>query len=141
VTFVPATAPRMLPALTDVNRAYWTGGSAGQLLVSRCLDCRRWTMPPADTCPACGGTTEPEAVSGRAEVFTFTVNARQFHPDVPPPNIIAIVQLAEQDDLRIATNLVGCTEAELRCGLPVRVRFEPHGEVYYPVFEPVREAT
>ena len=70
-------------------------------------------------------------------VFTFTVNMHQFHRDVPPPNVIAIVTLVEQDDLRIPTNIVSCDAAVLGCGLPVRVLFEHHGEIYYPLFEPV----
>ncbi|MFI5041286.1 MAG: Zn-ribbon domain-containing OB-fold protein [Acidimicrobiales bacterium] len=133
---VEPTLPRMLPRLTDQNRAFWTGGAAGRLLILRCRACRRWTHPPVDRCPSCGGSLVPEPVSGRGTVFTFTVNMHQFHPDVPPPNIIAIVELAEQQDLRIPTNLVRVDAAELHCGLDVQVLFEHHGEVYYPIFEP-----
>jgi hypothetical protein len=90
-------------------------------------------------CPGCDGPLDAEPVSGRGVVFTYTVNAHQWHPDVPPPNLIAIVQLDEQEDLRLATNLVRCDERDVRGGLPVRVRFEPQGEIYYPVFEPAGE--
>jgi len=128
--------PRMLPTLTPRNRAFWTGGASGQLLIQRCAACGRWIHPPDDRCPACGGELRAEPVSGRGTVFTFTVNAHQFHPDVPPPNLIAIVELAEQDDLRIPTDIVDCEPARLRCGLPVRVLFERHGEIFYPLFEP-----
>lgn len=128
--------PRMLPALTDDNRAFWTGGANGQLLVSRCADCGRWTLPPVGVCPACDGTTTPEPVSGRGVVFSYTLNSHQYHPDVPPPNLIALVQLDEQDDLRVATNLVNCDVDGVTVGLPVQVLFEQHGEVYYPLFEP-----
>jgi len=69
-------------------------------------------------------------------IFTFTVNEHQFHPNVPPPNLIAIVQLEEQDDLRIVTNIVNCAPSGLRCGLPVQLLFERHGEIFYPLFEP-----
>jgi hypothetical protein len=69
-------------------------------------------------------------------VFTWTLNMQQFHPDIAPPNLIAIVELAEQSDLRIPTNIVGCDPGRVRCGLPVRVLFEHHGEIYYPLFEP-----
>jgi uncharacterized OB-fold protein len=133
---IEPAAPRMLPKLTDDNRSFWTGGSTGQLLVPRCRSCRRWVLPPSRACTACGEATTPEPVSGRATVYTYTLNAYQFHPDIPPPNLIAIVVLDEQDDLRLATNLVGCEEADVRCGMPVSVLFERHGEVYYPVFAP-----
>ena len=133
---VETELPRMLPTLTPHNRAFWTGGASGQLLIQRCTSCGRWVHPPDDHCGACGGELRPEPVSGRGTVFTFTVNMHQFHPDVPPPNLIAIVQLIEQDDLRIPTDIVGCEPAGLRGGLPVRVLFERHGEIYYPLFEP-----
>jgi hypothetical protein len=130
----------MLPGLTDDNRAFWTGGASGQLLISRCIDCRRWTLPPVGACPGCGGKATPEPVSGRGVVFSYTINTHQYHPDVPPPNLIALVQLDEQDDLRVATNLVNCDVDEVTVGLPVQVLFEQQGEVYYPLFEPARGA-
>lgn len=130
------SAPRMLPELTDVNRDFWTGGAHGQLMIGRCADCRRWVHPPVATCPSCGGTTSAEPASGRASVLTWTLNAHQFHPDIPPPNLIAIVTLDEQEDLRLATNLVGCEEGGVRAGMPVEVRFERHGQIHYPVFTP-----
>ncbi|MEY2570274.1 MAG: uncharacterized protein QOE63_624 [Acidimicrobiaceae bacterium] len=134
---IEPTAPRMLPAITDANRALYTGGAQGQLLIQRCDACGRWAPQPADRCEACGGALTPAAVSGDGTVFTFTVNMHQFHPDVAPPNVIAIVVLAEQEDLRLPTNIVGVEHGALHIGLPVQVLFEHHGDVYYPVFEPI----
>ena len=133
-----ATTPRILPPLTDVDRPFWTGGRDGSLLIQRCAGCRRWVHPPTgDGCPECGGELVYEPVSGNGTVFTFTVNHQQFHPDVPPPYVIAIVELDEQADLRLPTNLVDTDPDALACGMPVRVRFEHNGEVYLPVFGPV----
>jgi uncharacterized OB-fold protein len=136
---IEAQTPRMLPELHDENRAYWTGGAVGQLLIHRCHACDRWVHPPAASCPGCGGPSAPEPVSGRGTVFSFTINEQQFHPDVPPPYDIAIVVLEEQDDLRIITNIVGCELDELAVGMPVQVLFEQHGEVFVPLFEPTTD--
>jgi len=133
---VDASAPRMLPPITDVNRPFWTGGERGQLLIQRCESCRRWVHPPSTTTHECGGALVPEPVSGTGTIFTFTVNEQPFHPDVPPPYVIAIIVLDEQDDLRLPTNIVHCDPAALECGQPVRVVFEPNGELHVPVFEP-----
>ncbi len=127
-------APRLLPTLTARDRPYWTGGADGTLLVERCRECRRWQHPPTGTCEACGGSAEPEPVSGRGTVFTFTVNHHRYHPDVPPPYVIAVVELDEQAGLRLPTNIVDGAPADVRIGAPVRVRFEQHGEVHVPVF-------
>lgn len=134
---IEPTAPRMLPRLTDANRDFWTSGADGALRVPRCSSCRKWVLPPDTGCPECGHPTEPEPVSGRARVFTWTTNHQQFHPDVSPPNLIAIVVLDEADDLRLATNLVRCVEDDVSLGMAVRVLFEHHSDVYYPVFQPL----
>ena len=126
--------PRILPPLTAENRPYWTGGARGDLLIERCGTCRRWQHPPTGTCLECGGPASPEPVSGTGTVFTFTVNHQQYHPAVPPPYVIAVVELSEQPDLRIPTNVVDCDPDAVRIGAPVRVRFEQHGEVFVPVF-------
>ncbi len=82
-------------------------------------------------------------MSGRGTVFTYTVNHQPFNPAVPVPYVIAIVRLDEQDDLRIAANIVGCEPDSVRVGMPVQVGFERHdidGEaVYVPVFTPRQE--
>lgn len=138
MTTIAPAGPRMLPALDDANRAFYTGGREGRLLVGRCsaAGCRRWALPPASSCPSCGNDLVAEAVSGRARVLTWTVNAHPYHPDIPVPYLIAIVTLEEQDDLRVATNLVGVPPSDdaIRAGMEVVVAFEGHGEVFYPVF-------
>jgi uncharacterized OB-fold protein len=128
--------PRALPPLDDVHRPFWTGGSDGRLLILRCEGCGRWVHPPVATCPACGGALRAEPVSGRATVFTYTVNHHPFNPAVPVPYVVAIVELEEQAGLRVVTNLVHCDVEDLAIGMPVRVAFEAHGDVFVPVFEP-----
>jgi uncharacterized OB-fold protein len=129
-------APRMLPTLDDRNRAFWTGGANRQLLILRCGECGRWVHPPVAQCPSCAGELSPQPVSGHGTIFTFTVNEQQFHPDVAPPYVIAIVVLDEQDDLRLPTNIVNADADTLQVGVPVQVLFEQHGEVFVPIFEP-----
>jgi hypothetical protein len=127
----------MLPRLDEANRPFWTGGADGELLIRFCPACDRWVHPPSLDCPRCAGTTEARPVSGRGTVFTFTINEQPFHPDVDPPYNIAVVTLDEQDDLRLATNLVGVEPGDIEIGMPVHVVFEPHDEIWVPLFEPL----
>ena len=131
-----ALPPRILPPLTEVDRPFWTGGADGRLLIQHCTACDRFLHPPVPSCPDCGGTPEPRPVSGRGTVFTFTVNHQAFRPEVPPPYVVAIVELDEQDDLRLPTNLVDCDADAMTIGQPVEVLFEHHGEHWVPVFRP-----
>lgn len=128
---------RMPPAVTDLNRAYWTGGAEGTLLIQRCSGCGRWIHPPSEHCPACGSSElRAEPVSGRGTVFTFTVNRHPFNPAVAVPYVIALVQLEEQADLRVTTNVVNCPVDDVTVGMPVQVLFEEQDGLYIPLFEP-----
>ena len=134
----PAIPARILPKLRDHNRAFWTGGVDGQLMIARCTRCALWVSPPAAECPECGGELVARAVSGKGTVFTYTVNYQPFNPAVPVPYVIAIVQLDEQADLRIASNIVDCEPDSVYVGMPVEVHFERHevdnDNVFVPVF-------
>jgi uncharacterized protein len=126
----------MLPPLDDDSREFWTSGASGTLRLPFCGACARWNFPPTLRCGTCGGTAEYRAVSGQGRVFTYTVNYHAYNPEVSVPYVIGIVELVEQDGLRFTTNVVNCPPDEVVIGLPVRVLFEQHGDVFVPVFEP-----
>ncbi len=90
--------------------------------------------PPAGVCPDCSGTLAHQPVSGRGTVFSYTVNHHRFNPGIPTPYVIAIIELVEQADLRLAANIVDCEPDSVTCGMPVQVRFGGHDDA--PVFAP-----
>jgi uncharacterized OB-fold protein len=129
---------RVLPRVTPWNEHFWKGGAEGKLLFLRCRDCATWIHPPSPVCPDCHGKdVEPEAVSGRATVLTYTLNHQPWVPAPDHPYAIAIVEIEEQRGLRLMTNIVHCPAEQVRIGMPVRVVFEPHDDVFVPLFEPV----
>lgn len=139
-----ATAPgRMIPELTEHNRPFWTGGVDGRLHVPYCEPCARWVLPPEEACPDCDTVLVARAVSGEGTVFTYTVNHHAFNPAMPPPYVLAIVELAEQKDLRLAANIVDCEPDSVTMGMPVEVCFERQetvdGAVFVPVFAPLSQ--
>ena len=128
---------RVLPRVTDQNRHFWTGGAEGKLQFLRCRPCGTWVHPPAPLCPAClSRDVSPSAVSGRASVVTVTLNHQPWVPAPDHPYAIAIVEIEEQPGLRLMTNVVNCPPEAVHIGMPVRVVFEPHDDVYVPLFEP-----
>jgi uncharacterized OB-fold protein len=132
---------RILPRLTDHNRAFWTGGAEGELRFWRCDDCREYVHPPQPICPRClSKDMTVEAVSGRATVASFSVNHQQWMPGPELPYVVGIVEIVEQPSVRLTTNIVNCHPDEVEIGMPVRVVFEHHpdpdGDVYIPLFEP-----
>ncbi len=128
---------RPLPQPTLGSTGFWAGASDGVLRIARCADCGAYTHPPLPRCRSCrGDRVTLAAVSGRAVVAGFTVNHQQWLADFPPPYVIAVVALEEDDGVRLTTNIVGCPAADVRIGMAVRVLFEKAGDVYVPLFEP-----
>jgi uncharacterized protein len=126
-----------VPHIGDDNRDFWTGGRKGELLIVRCNDCGYYIHPPSPRCPRClSENVEPRAVSGQGRVYTYTINRRAWSPGLDVPYVIAIVQLDEQPDLRLMTNIVGCSVGEVAIDMPVRVEFREQGEAFVPVFRP-----
>jgi uncharacterized OB-fold protein len=133
---VSETPFRVLPALDDSNRFFWTSGQDGRLRFLRCQDCGYWLHPPVPRCPTCGSReAAPEAVSGRGEIWSYTVNHQPWDGSTEPYTIV-IVAFPEQEGLRLTSNLVNCPVDEVRIGMPVRVTFERHDQVWFPLFEP-----
>jgi acetyl-CoA acetyltransferase/uncharacterized OB-fold protein len=128
---------RPLPELTPANDWFWTSGADGCLRIQACADCGELVHPPVPICPYCRSrSSKPTAVSGRATVVGYTVNAHRWLPDFDPPYVIANVALAEDPRVHLTTNIVGCEPSEVRIGQEVTVRFEQQEDVWLPLFEP-----
>jgi uncharacterized OB-fold protein len=109
----------------DIDSApYWEGLRQHELRILRCDGCRTFVHPPQASCPDCLSLALiPEAVSGRGAVYSFTVVNREFAPGIKPPYVAALVDLVEQDGLRLVTNLINVTIGDVRIGMPVEVAF------------------
>ncbi|MEV6104052.1 Zn-ribbon domain-containing OB-fold protein [Streptomyces sp. NPDC051940] len=129
-----------VPEADDFSSTYWEAAADGRLLLRRCLGCGRAHHYPRETCPRCWSEDVVwEEASGHATLYTWSVVHRN---DLPPfgarvPYTAAVVELAEGP--RMMTELVGCTEGELRVGMPLRADFRSAAAgdgVAVPVFRP-----
>ena len=128
---------RVLPKLTSLNQHFWRGGADGKLRLLRCRTCKTYIHPPTPICPGClGKDVAPVEVSGRATVATFTLNHQPWVPASDHPYCIAIVEIEEDPNVRLTTNIVNCPAEQVTIGMPVRVVFEQHDDVHIPLFEP-----
>lgn len=128
---------RVLPQVTPQNEHFWKGGAEGELRFLFCKGCKYHIHPPSPLCPQClGKDLEVRAVSGRATLLTYTENHQPWLPGVPVPYLVGIVEIVEQPGLRLMTNIVNCPLDKVRIGMPVKVLFEQHEDVYIPLFEP-----
>ena len=128
---------RILPRIRDDNEFFWTSGADGRLRFMRCGSCGFWIHPSGTGCPVCHSRNlAPQAVAGEAVLHTYTVNHQAWLPGFEPPYVVAIVELPEQEGLRLTTNLVNCALEDVQIGMPVRVLFEQWEDVWLPLFEP-----
>lgn len=88
-------------------------------------------------------------MSGKATVAAFTVNRQIWIPGYEPPYVVAIVELDDEPDVRLITNIVDVAIDDVRVGMAVEVFFEDwtalSGEedsrVWIPLFRPIQSGS
>ncbi|MFT5034062.1 MAG: putative OB-fold protein, partial [Bacteroidia bacterium] len=94
--------------------------------------------PPSPLCPYClSRTLNFEALSGLGTVYSYTVNVQAWNPTFEHPYVIAVIELEEQDDLRLVSNIYGCAPDDVHIDMPVEVFFESFEDVWLPFFRPI----
>jgi uncharacterized OB-fold protein len=128
---------RVLPTTEGPSGFFWTSGRDRELRFLRCSACGYFIHPPAPVCPQClSRDVAPDVVSGLATLQSFTVNHQPWDGggDV---YVIAIVQIVEQEDVRLTTNIVEVDPDDVVIGMPLEVVFENHDPVHLPLFRPL----
>lgn len=131
---------RPLPhPITPETRPYWDGLKAHRLMLPSCACCGPFFYPRI-LCPRCHS---PEIswiqASGRGTLFSFEIAYQAFNPAfrIPPPYILAMIELEEGP--RLMSNLINieADPAVIRCDMPVEVVFEElNEEITLPLFQP-----
>lgn len=135
-----ATLPPPQPAPDFDTAPFWQATAEGRLAMCHCQDCGHWNQPPLERCRRCGGPTAFEPISGKGTIYTFIV---QRQPAVvgyfdKVPYSVALVDLDEQESLRLPGRVVGIEPDDVAIGMRVRARIEPlpGGGHHVVVFEP-----
>jgi uncharacterized OB-fold protein len=129
---------RPTPRLDAVNRAFWTGGAAGELRLNCCQDCRTFIHPPLPMCPHClSENVTAEAVPGTGVIDTYSVNHQPWMPGLEVPYVVARVAIDGAPGVYLTTNIVGSPVEAVDVDDRVRVTFEQQGEIYFPLFEKI----
>jgi uncharacterized OB-fold protein len=131
-----AVVERSFPVPSPSSQPYWDAAREGRLALPRCTSCDRLVYPPLPDCPDCdGGELRYEDLSGRGRVHAVTTVRSPILPGLEPalPLQCALVELVEQDDLLVVTNLVGSGDAP-PLGTDVVVVFDTTQPVPLPMF-------
>ena len=126
---------RPLPQVDAETSFFWEAARRGELHILRCRGCGTYIHLPRPACRTCGSTDlAPERVSGRGVVHSFTVTHFPL-PGYEPPFAVVLVELEEQQGLRLASNLVDVAPEEIEIGMEVEVVFEQVADdVSLPLF-------
>ncbi len=127
-----------LPEPSEANAPFFEGARNRTLRLQCCEDCESWTFPVKARCQRCGGTNIGwRDASGNGTLYSFGLLHRVYHPrhEGRLPLILANIDLVE--GIRIPSNVVDISPADVRIGMAVTVDFEtlPDG-VVIPVFRP-----
>ena len=126
----------------DLDSAgFWEGLRHHEIRLLRCRECGYWIHPPLAMCPSCHSfELHFEVTSSVGTVYTYTVIYREFVPGLEPPYVAALVEIPSQSRLRLLTNLVNCTEPDLRNWHAGARCFSRHCRGRHaPLFEPIGE--
>ena len=108
---------------------FWAGCNRGELLMQRCAECKKFRWLPRPMCSSCNSLArEWVKMSGRGKVYSWTIITHPVHPAAVsrvPYNVVQ-VQLDEDPELILVTNLIGIGNEDIRIGMPVQVVFEQH---------------
>jgi hypothetical protein len=130
----------IVPVPDELTAFFWDGAREHKLMIQRCDNCGFYLHWPRPCCKRCNSfDLTPVEVSGRGTLYSYTVAVHPFHPWLASrlPYVIAVVELEEQPNLKLVTNIVDYDEGELRCGMPVEVTYETIAEgVVLPMFRP-----
>ena len=126
---------RTLPVPSKISRPFWDSCKAGKMQLQCCADCGTYAFYPVYVCPECASRRlEWKPVSGRGEIFTFTI-AEKATFETNGPLIVALVELEE--GAMMVSNIVTKTPQALAIGTRLRLIYEAvSDEITLPVFEP-----
>ncbi len=135
----PQVKPPM-PMASPLTEFFWKGARRHQLLILRCQNCGHYIHYPRPICERClSEELAPEPVSGKATLYSYTITEKPWHPFWVDkvPYVLASVELAEQADLKMLSNVVDCAQDALAVGMALEVVFrEVTEDLTLPFFKP-----
>jgi hypothetical protein len=125
-----------VPVPTPDSDEFWAGCRAGELRIPRCRACGLLNWFPRSMCRQCSSEDlHWEAMSGRGQLYSFSVVRRSPSPDLPSPYVLALVDLDE--GVRLMSHVVDIEPDDVRVGMDLAVSFRVVSEeIALPVFVP-----
>ena len=114
-----------LPVIETWNAPYWQAAKRHEFVAQRCRSCGYTHLPPGPVCTNCLSADQDWVrLSGRGTIYSYGVYYQCWHEGFAGdiPYNVALISLEE--GLQIVSQVIGCDNAELDCGLAVEVAFD-----------------
>jgi uncharacterized OB-fold protein len=130
-----------LPVIETWNAPYWQAAKRHEFVAQRCQTCGYIHLPPGPVCTNCLAAEQDWVqLSGKGTIYSYGIYYQLWHPGFKAdiPYNVALIQLAEGP--QIISQVVGCKNEALDCGLDVEVVFDDATpEVTLPKFRLVNK--
>ena len=114
-----------LPVIEKWNAPYWQAAKRHEFVAQRCRACGYTHLPPGPACTNCLSADQDWVqLSGRGTIYSYGVYYQCWHEGFAGdiPYNVALISLEE--GLQIVSQVIGCDNEELDCGLAVEVSFD-----------------
>ena len=120
--------PKPSPVPDATSKPFWDACNERRLIVQNCAKCNRLQYPPEKKCLACGASEHLgwREVAGRGRIHGYCVmhDSRVRLLQERQPFNIAIIELAENPEIKFFSHLPGTPPDEVPVGAAVNVEFE-----------------
>jgi len=135
--FFPDGMPQ--PMADTTTLPWWEAAAEHRLVIQRCSSCGETRLPPAPVCPSCRcEQADWQQLSGKGEVYTYTIIHRPMAADQRLPWVVAVVALDGSGGKRMISNVVDVNPDEVEIGMKVEVVWEDmSADLAVPRFRPL----
>lgn len=131
-----------IPVPDEASQPFFEGTRAHRLMIQRCNTCGTAHWPVKSRCSACLSTDIAWVqASGKGTLYTFALMHQILHPGFASEIPYNVAEVDLEEGLRVTSTIVGCSNADLRIGMPLEVTFaDLTDEVSLPKFRPAQES-
>lgn len=129
-----------VPTPVHWDLGFWDLAAQGILSAQHCRNCGHLQHYPRPACVVClSDDREWQHLSGRGEIFSFTIVRRPIDPSFGPEAPFALIDVLLEEGIRLLSRLADESHAaDLAIGDPVCVVFrETENGLHLPYFEPI----
>ena len=133
----PTDYKKPIPIPDEASRPFYEGAREHRLMLQRCSACGTWHWPVISRCPACLSTDVSWAqASGKGTLYTFALMHQILHPGFASEVPYNVAEIDLEEGVRMSSNIIGCSNDDLRIGMPLEVTFEDiTDEISLPKFK------